>query len=62
MNILRVMVLTIAAAAASSALAGDEPVSLVMEDQFNNRCETEALRGHVVVLVYAGRHGAEAAV
>jgi hypothetical protein len=33
-----------------------------MEDQFQNRCETEALRGHVVVLVYAGRYGAEAAV
>jgi hypothetical protein len=38
------------------------PVELVMEDQFQNRCETAALRGDVVVLVYAGRHGAEAAV
>jgi hypothetical protein len=38
------------------------PVSLVMEDQFQNRCETAAMRGDVVVLVYAGRRGAEAAV
>ncbi len=38
------------------------PVSLVLEDQFKNRHETARLRGDVVVLVYAERHGAEAAV
>lgn len=49
-------------AAAEERPANPAPVSLVMEDQFQNRCETAALRGHVVVLVYAGRRGAEAAV
>lgn len=44
------------------SLAEGLPVSLTMEDQFQNKCETEALRGDVVVLVYAGRYGAEAAV
>lgn len=37
-------------------------VNVVMGDQFNNRVETAQLRGDVVVLVYAGRHGAEAAM
>ena len=40
----------------------DRPVNVVMGDQFNNRVETAQLRGDVVVLVYAGRHGAEAAM
>jgi hypothetical protein len=44
------------------SVAEDRPVNLAMEDQFQNRCDTAALRGHVVVLVYAGRHGSEAAV
>ncbi len=48
--------------ASATLMAAEGPVTLVMEDQFQNRCETAALRGHVVVLVYAGRHGAEAAV
>lgn len=48
--------------ATTVASAAEGPVCLAMEDQFQNRCETEALRGHVVVLVYAGRYGAEAAV
>lgn len=48
---------------ASSRAQGDvTPVSLVLEDQFKNRHETARLRGDVVVLVYAERHGAEAAV
>jgi hypothetical protein len=34
----------------------------VLEDQFKNRRETALLRGDVVVLVYADRKGAEAAV
>ncbi len=48
--------------ASSTSLSAEGPVNLVMEDQFQNRCETAALRGDVVVLVYAGRYGAEAAV
>jgi hypothetical protein len=40
----------------------ERPVNVVMGDQFNNRVETAQLRGDVVVLVYAGRHGAEAAM
>jgi len=38
------------------------PVDMVLEDQFRNRRGTAELRGHVVVLVYAARHGAEAAL
>jgi hypothetical protein len=38
------------------------PVEFVLEDQFKNRHETSRLRGDVVVLVYAERYGAEAAV
>jgi hypothetical protein len=38
------------------------PVNVVLEDQFRNRHETARLRGDVVVLVYAERHGAEAAL
>jgi len=38
------------------------PVAFVFEDQFKNRHETARFRGDVVVLVYAERHGAEAAV
>jgi hypothetical protein len=40
----------------------DRPVNIIMEDQFRNRRETGALRGDVVVLVYAERKGAEAAL
>lgn len=47
----------------SLAAPGQErPVTIVMEDQFANRCDTAQLQGDVVVLVYAGRHGAEAAM
>ena len=42
--------------------AEERPVTIAMSDQFNNRVETAQLRGDVVVLVYAGRHGAEAAM
>jgi hypothetical protein len=37
-------------------------VTIALEDQFRNRRATEQLRGDVVVLVYAERHGAEAAL
>jgi len=69
MNVPRRVLLALALGAALAEHAAAEerpanlvPVSLVMEDQFQNRCETAALRGDVVVLVYAGRRGAEAAV
>jgi hypothetical protein len=44
------------------AFADERPMNIVMEDQFRNRCETGQMQGDVVVLVYAGRHGAEAAL
>jgi len=40
----------------------DRLVNVAMEDQFGTRRETAQMRGDVVVLVYAGRHGAEAAM
>jgi hypothetical protein len=49
-------------AAAAHAEGPARPVNVVLEDQFKNRHETARLRGDVVVLVYAGRHGAEAAL
>lgn len=54
--------LSLLAVASSTSMAEELVVNLAMEDQFGNRCATAALRGHVVVLVYAGRHGAEASV
>jgi hypothetical protein len=53
----------VATAILPAASRGQERVvNIVMGDQFNNRVETAQLRGDVVVLVYAGRHGAEAAM
>lgn len=53
----------LAAALLPAVSRGQErPVNVVMGDQFNNRVETAQLQGDVVVLVYAGRHGAEAAM
>jgi len=53
----------LAAAILPAVGRGEErPVNIAMGDQFNNRVETAQLRGDVVVLVYAGRHGAEAAM
>ena len=46
----------------ASAQVADRVVDVVLEDQFKNRRETALLRGDVVVLVYADRHGAEAAL
>ncbi len=54
--------LTLLLVVGTPSTADELAVNLTMEDQFQNRCETAALRGHVVVLVYAGRYGAEAAV
>ncbi|MGB8854142.1 MAG: hypothetical protein WCC69_11310 [Pirellulales bacterium] len=61
---IRVCVLSCAATLASVA-CGQAPargVNIVLEDQFRNSRATEQLRGHVVVLVYADRHGAEKAL
>jgi hypothetical protein len=49
-------------AAAAWGQGGERVVNIVLEDQFRNRRETALLRGDVVVLVYANRKAAEAAV
>lgn len=51
-----------ATGAVTPAPAATQPVDVVLEDQFRNRRGTADLRGDVVVLVYAARHGAEAAL
>ena len=59
----RILVAIAACLPAVARSQGDvAPVSIVLEDQFKNRHETARLRGDVIVLVYAERHGAEAAV
>jgi hypothetical protein len=50
------------AALAASAAEPERVVNIAMEDQFKNRHETLRYRGDVVVLVYAERKGAEAAL
>jgi len=45
-----------------AAGAADRAMNIEMEDQFGTSCSTAASRGNVVVLVYAERHGAEAAL
>lgn len=54
--------LVMAALLPATSRGQERPVNVAMGDQFNNRVETAQLRGDVVVLVYAGRHGAEAAM
>jgi hypothetical protein len=49
-------------AVSRSAEARPQPAGLAFEDQFRNRREIGAMRGDVVVLVYANRTAAEAAV
>jgi len=49
-------------AAATRGAEADRVVNIAMEDQFKNRHETLRYRGDVVVLVYAERKGAEAAL
>lgn len=51
----------VATAAFVAAAPPERAVNFVMEDQFKHRHETGALRGDVVVLVYAERKGGEAA-
>ena len=55
-------VLLAVAAAAAVAADAERVVNIAMEDQFKNRHETLRYRGDVVVLVYAERKGAEAAL
>ena len=60
-----VFLVAIAGAGAALAASAAEPervVNIAMEDQFKNRHETLRYRGDVVVLVYAERKGAEAAL
>lgn len=52
----------VAMSAQSVAAEGDRVVNIAMQDQFKNRHETLRMRGDVVVLVYAERKGAEAAL
>ena len=44
------------------ASAADGMMNIAMEDQFGRSCSTASAQGNVVVLVYAERHGAEAAL
>jgi len=60
--LLSTMALLAAAILPAVGRGQERPVNVAMGDQFNNRVDTEQLRGDVVVLVYAGRHGAEAAM
>jgi hypothetical protein len=49
-------------ASVARAQTRDRVVNIAMEDQFRSRRETGVFRGDVVVLVYAERKGAEAAL
>ena len=59
---LAVLALLVPTAKVAKAQTGDRVVNIAMEDQFRNRRETGVFRGDVVVLVYAERKGAEAAL
>ena len=64
-NLLCRMMLAVVAVAGLLPLAGqaaesNRVVNVSMEDQFRTRRATSQMKGDVVVLVYAGRHGAEA--
>lgn len=52
----------LSAAAQPPAAGVDRVVNIALDDQFKNRHETLRYRGDVVVLVYAERKGAEAAM
>jgi len=52
----------LARAEPAPAPAAPVPAAIAMEDQFRNRRDTAVLRGDVVVLVYAERRGAPAAL
>jgi hypothetical protein len=59
---LLVLPLAVSTLAVAAAQGPGRVVNIVMEDQFRSRHETGAFRGDVVVLVYAERKGAEAAL
>ena len=59
---LLLLALLMPTASVARAQTGDRVVNIAMEDQFRNRRETGVYRGEVVVLVYAERKGAEAAL
>jgi hypothetical protein len=59
---LLVVPIVTASPAPSVADETDRVVNIAMQDQFKNRHETLRMRGDVVVLVYAERKGAEAAL
>ena len=59
---LALLSLVVSAPSAAPAQGPGRVVNIVMEDQFRSRHETGAFRGDVVVLVYAERKGAEAAL
>jgi hypothetical protein len=56
------VLVTVATPVRSVAAEGDRVVNIAMQDQFKNRHETLRMQGDVVVLVYAERKGAEAAL
>lgn len=56
------ILLVITAGMASPVPAAEQLMNIAMEDQFRTRHETAGHLGDVVVLVYAERHGAEAAL
>ena len=57
-----VLVFAIGCLAPAVTVAADAAMNIAMEDQFGTSCATAAWRGNVVVLVYAERLGAEAAL
>jgi len=59
---LLLLALLMPTASVARAQTGDRFVNIAMEDQFRNRRETGVFRSDVVVLVYAERKGAEAAL
>ena len=59
---LLLMSLLVPMASTARAQPRERVVNIIMEDQFRNRRETGALRGDVVVMVYAERKGAHAAM
>jgi hypothetical protein len=61
-RIAAVCVLAIGCLAPAATVAADAAMNIAMEDQFGTSCATVAWRGDVVVLVYAERLGAEAAL
>jgi len=61
-QLLLVLFLLMPMASVARAQTGNRVVNIAMEDQFRSRRETGVYRGDVVVLVYAERKGAEAAL